>query len=375
MERRLIWERILIVVCAGVLLFFGVGLLTGPTESFSTVENRALRSLTDLSSVGLWEEEFLPFLSGVCADQFPLRGPLLSLRVRAARLLGVGEHRGILFGRDGYLIPKGEYGVDSPLGENVEAIRSLCQAKENVVLWLLPESRDVMSHCLPWGYPWGEQESRRVVEGLSDSFALAREALLRCALAGEQVFYRTDHHVTTRGAYECYRVLGHTLGWEPKGENYFERETVSEGFLGSSHSALGGSYPARCDTIEVYRYSGDGSFLVENGETKTVVKGFYDRSKLEGKDQYQIFMGGNRAVTRIRAAEGEGRPRYLLIKDSFANCLIPFLAIHADLDVVDPRYTDKPLSFYLEGDSYDNILLIAGIGTLATDASFVRVAW
>jgi hypothetical protein len=62
-----------------------------------------------------------------------------------------------------------------------------------------------------------------------------------------------------------------------------------------------------------------------------------------------------------------------VIKDSFANSMIPFLAIHGDLDVVDPRYVTQPLSTYIKGEDYDGIIVIVGIDTLATDASFWRV--
>lgn len=372
MRGRRWWERILAVACALVLCFFGGGLLLGGSEPFSETENRAMRSWNTLWANGVGEEGLLRSLSGICADQFPLRGELLTLRAYGERLLGRGEHRRILFGEDGYLIPRGEYGEDSYLEANAEAIRRFCETREELTLWILPQSRDVMCDSLPKLYPQEEQGAQRVAESLSDSFALTRNAMRQRAEEGEQVWYRTDHHFTTLGAYECYRVLSPTVGWKPMAEEWFRKEVVSTSFLGSSHSSLGGKYPCQSDTIVLYRYPEDEEITVENRETKTVVKGFYDRSRLDMKDQYQIFLGGNHPYVSITAPSLEARPRYLVVKDSFANSMIPFLAIHADLDVIDPRYTSLPLSSYMEEREYDGILFIAGVGTLATDPSFGR---
>ena len=144
---------------------------------------------------------------------------------------------------------------------------------------------------------------------------------------------------------------------------------VSDRFFGTSHAKAGRLLQVP-DTVELYRYEGDGGFsvAVQNGEEW---QGFYRTDALKDRDHYGIFLGGNYAslsVTDLRS--GGERPRLLLIKDSFANALAPFLAIHFDLTLLDPRYRDASLPEDL--CEFDRILLLFGADTLATDASLRR---
>lgn len=373
MKKEELWQRSLVGVCALILLLGGGGLILRRPQDFSETENRALRGWGSLSAAELTDGRFGASLSKVCADQFPFRRELILWKAQTERWLGKGEHHGILWGRDGYLIPRDESADHSVLLANLEAIASLTRTEPNLRLWILPRSIDVMEAWLPKGYGNGNGEAlESYLSPLTDSYEKVTDALRLRARTGEQVWYRTDHHYTTTGAYECYRVLAPTLGLAPLSEELFFRQTVSQSFLGSSHSALGG-VAEQADSVILYRYEGDEDFLVENAETGVTRRGFYQRDRLLQKDQYQIFLGGNTAFLRIRSASVGDRPRYLVIKDSFANAMVPFLAIHADLDLLDPRYATLPLSVYLEKEEYDGILLVVGLGTLATDPSFEKI--
>ena len=68
----------------------------------------------------------------------------------------------------------------------------------------------------------------------------------------------------------------------------------------------------------------------------------------------------------------DDRPRLLLIKDSYANALIPFLALHFDITVVDPRYTNACWSDFADGGGYDRILIFCGIDTISTGNDLAR---
>ena len=64
----------------------------------------------------------------------------------------------------------------------------------------------------------------------------------------------------------------------------------------------------------------------------------YDSSKLDEKDKYALFLGGNTGLLDIRTT-ADKTDRLLLIKDSYANCFVPFLtAYYREIFVVDPRY-------------------------------------
>ncbi|MBQ9087104.1 MAG: hypothetical protein IJY47_07980 [Clostridia bacterium] len=375
MKMKVFWDRILAAYLAVLIFLGGTALLLGKQSAFSARENRALSRWQSLRAEEVWQGGFIQSLSRICSDQFPLRESLVALRANIERLLGKGEHHGVLWGKDGYLIPRDEYSDISVLKENVAALSTLCDnGAVPAEVWILPRSVDVMNDKLPDLYEQPDLERLMSILGaFSPSYERLTRVLRTRAAEGEQVWYRTDHHFTTAGAYETYRVLVQTLGIDPMPCSYFTEETVSDTFLGSSYSAVGG-VAEQADHVILYRYENDDRFQIEVGKTKTVVKGFYDRSKLNNKDQYEIFLGGNHDFVRVTDPTQEEHPRYLLVKDSFANCLIPFLAIHADLDVVDLRYTSLPLSAYTEAEEYDGILVVAGLDTLATDPSFRRVS-
>ena len=144
---------------------------------------------------------------------------------------------------------------------------------------------------------------------------------------------------------------------EPYPESYFQKETVCNNFYGTAFfkSRLP-KFAVKPDTIELWRYCGDEDVIFTvNGTNKRLV-GFYDFSKLNSTDKYAIFLGGNYAHATILSRPEN--PTLLLFKDSFANAVIPFLALHFNIEVIDPRYATKSqLSSFYNG-SYDYRLFL-----------------
>lgn len=185
-------------------------------------------------------------------------------------------------------------------------------------------------------------------------------------------FYGTDHHWTTGGAFSAYTRLAPLLGVEPYKTEDFHIETFCSDFRGTlvSRSGLYG-FPA--DRVELFRYTEDRSFCVtdmQSGERLELTGGFYDMTARSRKDKYSVFLGGNYGYIRIEG-EGKDRPRLLLLKDSYANSLIPFLARHFDIDAVDPRYFRGDIKDI--AGTCDRALILYSIDQLATDAYLERL--
>ena len=359
-----IFDVVLVLLSMGVLFFFCVGLLLFPQKKISEQENRMLRTWEMPSWQTLFGGSFSDAVGTVTRDQFPMREHWISVKARCEQILGKRENNRILLGKDGYLMARNEYVDLSVAQENLGAVEKFTEASEfPVVRCWIPRSADVMSRWLPPPYP--SDAARRMYQ-LLDGTPL--HLLQAAAEDGRQIYYRTDHHLTTEGAYLLYCHLGETLGYEPKERDFFTRQTVSEDFFGSADSTVGGIAP-RADAIELYRYDGDAHFLVTDGETGEVREGLYEWSALEKKDQYGIFLGGNFAHLSVSDPTSPDKPRLLLIKDSFANALAPFLAIHFDLEIIDLRYTSSEI--FLE--ECDRALILEGVDTLATDPSLGKI--
>ena len=126
-----------------------------------------------------------------------------------------------------------------------------------------------------------------------------------------------------------------------------------------------GLIPTAYDELTLLRYEGDESITVNCFDSGCKQSSLYDWSKLGAKDKYSIFLGGNHGRLSVREADAT-KPRLLLIKDSFANAVLPLLARHYDVTIIDPRYYRADLSSLLEQEHFDAILILFGADTLAT---------
>ena len=182
--------------------------------------------------------------------------------------------------------------------------------------------------------------------------------------------YKTDHHWNTDGAYLAYTVLARQMGLTPYSPQAFERVTVTHSFLGTSDSkaCLPGQ---QADTVVLYRYRGDETVTVENETGEVNLTAFYDLSATKEKDVYRVFLGGNHAMLRINLPNETSKPRLLLIKDSYANALIPFLALHFDVDAIDPRYGNTDLQTLLSQTDYHRVLVLMGADTVSEQAGLL----
>ena len=141
----------------------------------------------------------------------------------------------------------------------------------------------------------------------------------------------------------------------------FNIEIASDEFFGTTWSSSG--IRTSCsDIIEFWRYEGDTDMrtAIDGGEE---FEGFYDYSCLDGKDKYSAFLSGNNGLVRIEQEGGE-REKLLIVKDSFAHSLAPFLARHFDLVLVDLRYYNKSCAKLCVEEGIAKVLFLCNADTL-----------
>ena len=356
------------LLCAAYgLLVLGLSLtlVLSPKRSYSPSENRMLSALPYLSLESIANKSFASGLSAFCADHMPLREMLLALDTSTDVALGRLESRGVMLGKSGNLIKRLEYASLDVLKNNLLKLESLeAMAKEGYIFACAPRGVDVLRDFCPSFF--GGEQCDRAFEYLSEA-DIFTELLRQKANGGEYVFYKTDHHWTSLGAYYAYLSLADRLGYAPIPLDEFAEETVCNDFFGTTYSSI--LLPnASPDAITAYRYENEATVTdLSTGSTLPL----YDKSALEKSSKYDFFLGGNRALLRV---EGEGKPRLTIIKDSFANSLIPFLSIHYELDVIDPRYIKKPIDdiiteLWAESGA-SPLLVILGTDTLCSDDLF-----
>ena len=367
-------DRLSVALSALLIAALCLGMFLVPKSDFSERENRALAPLPSLRLSSLLRGELSSSLSDYYGDHFPLRTQFTACKATVERWLGKRENNGILFGKEGYLIPRDEYDSLAVARENLLSCQEFLGAQSTTAkICILPRAVDVLNLYLPDGY---DTERATSIHALTDELlpsALSVTDTLRAAAEdGSYVWYKTDHHWTSDGAFLAYQTLAPSLGITPLSADAFTPVTVSERFLGTSFSKSGlAKNPP--DTVTLYRYENDERFEVYNDETQSTRYGFYHTERLSEKDQYLVFLGGNFARLTVRDPDAENKPKMLLFKDSFANAMIPFLALHFDLDVIDLRYYQGSVSELLTNNHYDQILLLMGADTLATTPAWKKL--
>lgn len=370
---------VLIILSAALILAFAVGIYLQPHESFSAVENKALQTFPKVSFERIWNGKFMAELKNFYTDQFPGRNGLVAAKAGAELALGKVENNDVILGREGYLIKRIEYtdAQTAQIRANLEAVSDFrVTAGRPVHMVLAPRAIDVLGQYLPGA---ASADRAEAVWEMLDTYAdgqiggeaamlSLREPMRSLVEAGEAVWYRTDHHWTTLGAYHAYAAMGDLLGYTPTPIGDFTVEVAADDFLGTTYSASGFNW-IEGEEMHFYRYAGDTDFAVEilvNGEVKRTLDGFYDREYLGKKDKYAAFLSANNGHMRIRAASGEARPTLLLIKDSFAHSVAPFLAQHYDLEILDLRYYKSSVADFMAETHVDGVLILVGLDTLAT---------
>lgn len=359
-------------VLAGLALL-GALTVVLPQDAFSQNENRTLATAPALSIPTVLDGSFQEGLEDALSDQFPGRDKLMALGTRLKLAVGRRDIGDAYVGRDGYCFEKV---TDADIDEaryarNLARVESLAQAYPEVpfTVMLVPSSGVVLDYLLPAFAEVYDAESL---------LATARETLASCRLvdptaalreaadSGVQVFYRTDHHWTSAGAYAAYGAL--TEGKGAYGPYRAERATDT--FLGTLYSRTLDP-DATPDPIDL-PLLGDAVAATVNGEPARGLDGLYDLSKLEEKDKYQVFFGGNHGIVDIT---GTGEGTLLVIKDSFANCLVPYLAAdYARIVMVDPRYYPGSVRQLLAAGDVDDVLVLYELNNFANDSNQAKLA-
>ena len=355
---------LLIGICA-LLALGGVSLLFFPAPRFSPGENRMLAEKPKFSLTALANGSYTAGWESYTAERIAGRRVMRGVHAALELMLGKGEANGVILCRDGSLSRRLTVN-EHVYRKNLKAIakyHALASAHDTMLtVAVAPRRMDARADVLPALYRAHEEFAP--YQALHKSLP---DAMVFDALKEDAEWYRTDHHWTTAGAYKAYLALGNRLGFTPYEERDFSKETVSEVFWGTSDAACGllGVTP---DKIELWRYTGDEALCLTKDGNPATFTGLYDFSKLSTRDGYAVFLGGNDGVTEVSLGQQDPRPTLLIIKDSFANAVIPFVARHYHIIAVDPRYTATDINTYLE--RADSVLLLCGMQTLSEVAMF-----
>ena len=350
---------------------FGAALILSPSRDFSDQENRYLSQFKAPTLDTVRSGEFMEDFEDYVTDQFPLRDQWIQLKALLERALGKRENNKVYFGTDGQTLfahfkaPGAEeleqkVGFVNKLGDNLDV---------PVYFSLVPDKSLVWADRLPDNAPNVDDgstiENARELCGDNVAYIDLRDALGR----EDDAFYRTDHHWTTLGAYYAYAAMMEGMGRTPKALSDFAPTVVSDEFFGTTFSSSGVRW-LEPDAIEFY--VPQNAAAVTNYFDGTPTEGqLYDLSKLSEKDKYAAFLGGNKPLTIVKSnVAPEGAPKLMLIRDSYADSLAPFLCYNfSEIHLVDPRYYKTSMAQYVKDNAIDEVLVLYSVSNFVKDGN------
>lgn len=342
-----------------------------PDREESELENRALEQRPRFNLTTILSGDFMEQWEKYLSDQFAGRDTWRSLKVSLDRLGGARKENDIYIGKDGQLMEDIEVPDDGRLEANLTAIRDFAETYEDipVTMMLVPDAACILNDSLP---AFARVEDQRQMfsmaeRKLGDTVNWVDTVSILNNHKSEKLYYKTDHHWTTQGAFYVFQDAAETLGIKGDVSDDFVSYTVTDSFNGVLAASSGVGLD-EMEQIDIYAPTGgDDDVVVNYVDEGRKTTSLYDSSKLETRDKYGVFLGGNTSVVDIRTVS-TSQKRLLVVKDSFADCFIPFLApYYREIVVVDPRYYSGTMQDIMDSYRITDALILYSGNTFFTD--------
>ncbi|MBC6696461.1 hypothetical protein H9L25_06745 [Terrisporobacter mayombei] len=357
-------------------IFVGANLIT-KDKTYSETENRILATKPNFTIDRLLEGRFTSKFEDYVVDQFIGRDFFTNIKMSVDKLLGRNQANGVFLGKDGYLIEDFTAPNEEAVNQNLQAIDNFSKRYKDVKQYMLisPTSVGILKDKLPYSAPVIDQESylKSYKEKLPSSIKFVDTYETLNNHKDEYIFYKTDHHWTSLGAFYSYEKLAEDMGLKKKPDDYYNVQLVSNDFFGALSSKSG--YDVKeGDKVQVYIPAKNEKYIVVNYvEEQEKSASLYSSEALEKKDNYEVFLKGNHPLVKIKTSAKNDKT-LLIFKDSYANSFIPFLTNDfSKIIVVDPRYYYEDIDKLMEQENVNEVLYLYNANTFFSDRSLYPV--
>lgn len=356
------------ILCLFLILLIN---LIVPDKEKSEQENRVLEQMPKMSTASVLSGDFMERWETYMSDQFAGRNAWRGIKTALSRLGGSRLENGVYIGKDGQLLEDIALSDDDRFSVNVQAVKSFAQTYEDIptTVMLVPDAACVLSDSLP---AFAQVEDQRqmfsmVQRQLGDTVSWVDSVSILNKHKTEKLYYKTDHHWTTQAAFYVFQEAAPLLGIEGDVSDDYVSYTVTESFNGVLASKSGVNLGEK-EKIDIFvPTSGDDDVIVNYVDESKKRTSLYDSSKLDTRDKYAVFLGGNTSVLDIKTVS-TSKDRLLVIKDSFADCFIPFLTpYYREIVVVDPRYYSGTMEDIMDTYRITDTLILYSGNTFFTD--------
>ncbi len=350
---------VLPIIIAVIVVILSLGTLLKPRQSFSVIENRALQHRVHMSKENILSAKAMEDWEQLVADQFLGRNQWVELQVSFDELIGQKISEGVYRGEDGYLIQHFSMPDTEAFQEDMATLRTFAEEHENWnnYFMLIPTAAYIMEEKLPQYAPVHD-ESRLLqnVVGELDGYYIQVPIfeLLKGGKDQGQVYFKTDHHWTAKGAFMAASSFLSQNNMTPSSLEDFQHMESDELFYGSLYSQSG-YYDNEGDEFIYYVPKSLESEVVKvdyHGDVES--EDIFHDEKLREKDKYAVYFGGNYAVVDIINPEAMYDRTLVIFKDSFGNAMVPYLVpYYQNIRMIDLRYIRGGVEEYIPQTSGD----------------------
>lgn len=343
-------------------------------EPFSEFENRPLAQFPKFTFEKLIDGTFTTQFETYMTDQFVEKTFWTGLKAKAEQTVLKQENNGVYFGKNDMLFEKPEE-ITEQLKKNIDSVNQFQKRNEGfpITFVLAPTSIDLYPENLP---PFAKTGMHAEIMGvvadeLNEEIQLIDPFERLKAEKDASIYFRTDHHWTTFGAFHTYQAIANEMGFTADSFEYFQIEQVSNMFYGTFY-AKGNDHSIPPDAIDIFKPQKEIHYEVK-ADNQPILNDLYNESFLDKRDQYAYFLGGNHAKSIITSSVENGK-KLLLLKDSYAHAIVPFLANDfEEIHMLDLRYYNASIQQYIEEQGFTEGLILYNSPNFAKDTSVLYI--
>ena len=346
-----------IVITAVMVAFFlviSVFAWVKPSDEFSASERRKLAQFPELSFKTVISGGFMSSFENYTLDQFPLRDKFRTLKALVALNVFNQSANNDIYVVDGFAskieYPLNEESVERA-GDRFRYVyeKYLKDANTKNYLSIIPDK----NYFLGTENGYLSIDYEKMICLLRENTDFLKYIDITKELEIED-FYKTDTHWREENIVDVAEKIGKEMGTNVKAE--YDVKTLENDFYGVYY----GQSALPLEAEEIKYLTNDvlkncKVFDYQNNKEISV----YDMEKAEGKDPYEMFLGGPLSLVTLENEKAKTDKELIIFRDSFGSSIAPLLVEgYKKITLVDIRYIHPNLlGNYIEFNSQDVLFL------------------
>lgn len=365
-------RKIIVIIFFLIVFVFAGCLVCNHDKVLSTTENRLLATFPELSWNTIKSGKFMNGFETFVNDQLTGRDWFVQLSTKTKIALGQKDINGVIIDSD-KLYTKFDILTDDDtkrIEKNMKYLVQFIDNNPNAYFGIIPTAIGI--NDIQYPNKLNQQEFivdiyNQIPERTLDIYNILNMK------SDEYIYYNTDHHWTSLGAYYTYAGIAQDIGYTPHDKSEYTISEISTNFTGTTQAKL--NVNISHDTIDIWQINPENIYerIINNTETYDSI---YDMDKLDTSEPYAVFLGGNNGeivVTNKSIRADRQGTKLLMIKDSFAHSLVPFLLDeYEEITLIDLRYVSMiGIQSLVDTEQYTDIIIMYNIENFVTENKFV----